>query len=742
MGTLKWEVDKNSKTFKVPILKEFILFILLMNVEIDGLVYEIDHEHKTAHVVDSSTECEDCLIPDFIQYESQKYKVTKICNYSFSTQKHTLKIKRIQIPSSIEVIEKDWLSTDDASSICVIISPKNKNFILFDEKILIGKSKKDDTEYDTILHIKSTNNQITIPSFIKNFNVAKCALRNIRNITFNADSKIKVFPRNLFCSSLINSVVIPASVIVIQKDTFYQSTLKTVSFAPDSNLNLIEESAFENSRISLIQIPLKVKCIGPYAFKDCKNLNKIIFLGSELTEIKKFAFTGCPIVSFRFPPKITKIENGAFYRCSNLESVEFSSDSLQMIDKYAFSMTSIKNIKIPSSVLEIRERAFYKCQKLISIQFDSDSKLRLFSNKALQYSSIKSLTIPFGLEVFQKDWCKNTPNLTNIQLTNSFKNCSKNEAVLFNDNKLFFVERNNNNDVNIPFYIKEISDSAFANCSQISNVNFESISKLVRICSYSFNNSSITSICIPKSVVEIDKKAFYECKQLKYVQFDKNSELKTINKKAFAKTLIKTIELPKSVIKIDDKAFSYTNLKYITFPDDSELKYIGKNVFNNTFIEEFFVPSSVVQLDEYSLSTMYLKSLVFRPDSQLESMNNAISHSSIKYISIPKNIKSCSLHNTNLRSVEFLGDDLKMNFWDFLKSYSISMISFPNANNVIIDGLCHIEFIHSQCAIFCIPFALKDIDGNVYTKFIKKVYLVQSESESESDEDEILGSNI
>lgn len=54
-----------------------------MEVIVENIKYQLDTENKTAKVIDYKDEPVEVIIPDFIEYENKKYKVTEIGNWAF-----------------------------------------------------------------------------------------------------------------------------------------------------------------------------------------------------------------------------------------------------------------------------------------------------------------------------------------------------------------------------------------------------------------------------------------------------------------------------------------------------------------------------------------------------------------------------------------------------------------------------------------------------------------------------------
>ena len=141
--------------------------------------------------------------------------------------------------------------------------------------------------------------------------------------------------------------------------------------------------------------------------------------------------------------------------------------------------------------------------------------------------------------------------------------------------------------VEIPKYVTDLDDRAFAGCEDLVTVKFSSSYSLKSIGAFAFNNckalaeisipssvktlgegafmqcSSLKSINIPSSIVDIPVNAFAYDTALSSVNFSTNT--KTIGENAFALSAINKIKFPKSVESIGKKAFLNTGSMEVTF---------------------------------------------------------------------------------------------------------------------------------------------------------------------------------
>ena len=172
---------------------------------------------------------------------------------------------------------------------------------------------------------------------------------SLRELAFEAPSKLKKIGTFAFTGSKIETLNLPASVETVDWSAFSSSGLKKVTVADGSQL----------------------KTIGKGAFTGCKNLEEFTFNGTTTLEtIKADAFNGdSKLKSFTVPDKVTTLERGAFNGTSAMETVTFKEPaSITTIGEGAFQGASaLKRIELPETVTEIKKDAFNTCTSLQEI---------------------------------------------------------------------------------------------------------------------------------------------------------------------------------------------------------------------------------------------------------------------------------------------------------------------------------------------------------------------------------------
>ena len=139
--------------------------------------------------------------------------------------------------------------------------------------------------------------------------------------------------------------------------------------------------------------------------------------------------------------------------------------------------------------------------------------------------------------------------------------------------------------------VTRISDSAFQNCTSLSNITIPS--SVTSIGDSAFRNcTSLSNITIPSSTTSIDSSAFQNCYSLS------------------------NITIPSSVTSISNGAFNNcTSLSNITIPSNATI--IGGSAFNNcTSLSNITIPSSATSIGNNALNACgSLSELHFLPTS-------------------------------------------------------------------------------------------------------------------------------
>ncbi len=438
-------------------------------------------------------------------------------------------------------------------------------------------------------------------------------------------------------NTLIESVVIPASVKRIGKNAFTQCiNLKKVVYLGDDLT--IDENAFASCE-NLVEFEGidKVKSIGYLCFYDCKKLEKVtltsckigaeafkncsslvVELGSNC-KIKRDAFSGCDNV-----PASVISKDGENYYCLRQEQsqTELNVTATNVyIAEFAFKNSDITTVDIKADKIEIGKGAFELCEELTTVTvnqpielsdllFYGDKKLALlnfiptgvgeyslaftqvsdvdfskaeyFSDYALTDSKISSVSVigVQGESISPYAFFK-AENL--IEIVGENNDCySIENGVLYNNDKtvLLAYPVKKSGEINLPSTINKIGDCAFA----FVNFGEKTIELSVDyIGERAFYSVKAKGVKITADTLFVDEKAFYKA-EMDSFDFGEEIEQKngTVKYKAFAYSSLKSVNL--SVAECNPFIFKgCSSLKKVVFAFKNDLYVNFGYLFGNDY---------------------------------------------------------------------------------------------------------------------------------------------------------------
>ena len=298
--------------------------MLAVEVEIDGINYDLVAEAKQATVIakSSDTYSGEIVIPESVEHEGSAYSVTSIGKRAFEWCSG---LTSVTIPNSVTSIG------DGAFSFCTGLT------------------------------------SVTIPNSVTSLGeMAFESCKGLTSVTI-PNSVTSIGYATFYGCSGLTSVTIPNSVTSIGDEAFEKCSALT-SVTIGNSVESIGRFAFRKcSGLTSVTIPNSVKSIGLLAFYDCNGMTSLT-ISNSVTTIEFGSFMYCSgLTSVTIPNSVTIIEEDAFNGCSGLTSVTIGDSVEEIGDEVFKNCTGLTSVTIPNSVKIIGERAFKDCTGLTSV---------------------------------------------------------------------------------------------------------------------------------------------------------------------------------------------------------------------------------------------------------------------------------------------------------------------------------------------------------------------------------------
>lgn len=296
---------------------------------------------------------------------------------------------------------------------------------------------------------------------------------------------------------------------------------------------------------------------------------------------------------------------------SSLEHISIP-DSVTTISKDFFTDAySLKTVAVGSGVKHLNLDMFRYCRELTAIEITADNSYYadvdgVVYNKQQDTLVVyplgkgTSYTVPAGVANIDV-----LGDMVYQEFSVSFAPDSKlfvtEDGVTYNADKtkVIFCAKDKSGHYDMPDTVKQIVESAFDGCSQLTGV---SVSDNVTSLVYrTFADcTSLASISLPQNLQSIDAQAFSNCSKLNEIELP--NSLKKIGESAFQESGLSTLSIPNSVEEIDEYAFDLcVNLTDVTLPDG--LTSLSGGIFQDCkSLTDITVPNSVTSIGTAAFS--------------------------------------------------------------------------------------------------------------------------------------------
>lgn len=523
-----------------------------------------------------------------------------------------------------------------------------------------------------------------------------------------------------YCKNAV-SVSIPSTVTKIGTYSFYSTGITEITI-PESVTEISKNAFSYSDKLVKVTLPSSLTKLADSVFIGCSSLTTVN-IPKNLTSVGSFALSGTAIESIVLPETVTELGDGAFSRCTKLTSVNIP-EGITEIGMFTFNdCKALTSLHIPASVKKMHSDVFYGCESLKTLTVDGNNQyftakddviynkdmttLILYAPKkentsfsvpatvktidayAFQYSGLKAVTLPDGLEEIG---------------FGAFVSSS--------------IES-----IKIPASVTKLGSLVFSKCKSLASVVFEDGITIKEIPYSAFSSaSSLTSIEIPESVEIIDSVAFSYCTSLKNVSI--SDKITRVGNDAFNNTAILKSMLYSNGVKyldgwavdlkygvenivirdgtkgLADGFFNYDSvIKTISLP--ASLQYAGEESFLGS---ENIVSVNVDSENKYYSSldgVFYNKEkteLIYYPKGKADESftapktvkvicDNAFYQTSVKNVALPEGLEiignSAFWSNKTLQSINLPSTLLSVGEYAFQYCSELDNIVIP-------DGITHI----------------------------------------------------
>lgn len=313
----------------------------------------------------------------------------------------------------------------------------------------------------------------------------------------------------------------------------------------------IGEEAFLNAKnLETVELASTVETIGQRAFYDCDKLKSIDL--AEVSSIGSMAFYGCMLYTeIKIPETVNEIEPYAFgYYCN-----EELDDALAKIDNvtiFAKENTLAQKYAEENEISFINLSDYTEFFEYLVVDasiLTSEPYVMLISYKGCPYST--DIIIPEEIDGY-KVGCLAENLFSGSDVTSVY----------------------------IPATVREISENAFENASELTEIICEEGGKYISVDGVLYNTDGYILLKVPEAKTEIN-------------QYPEN--IRTIYENSFRNSVVKEVVLPETVVNIREYSFAFSGVEKIVIPEGVEL--ISEFAFHGSEnLKDVVLPDSLVEI--------------------------------------------------------------------------------------------------------------------------------------------------
>ncbi len=422
----------------------------------------------------------------------------------------------------------------------------------------------------------------------------------------------------------VSSVYIPATLTWAQSAFYGATALENVTFG--EGFSTILYDMFKASSLKELTIPDSVTKIDRGAFCDMPELESLV-IPDSVTEIGQYLASNCPkLTSFSFGTGVNYIPSDAFSRCTGLKEINIPTHITEIRFNAFAECTGLTEVEIPSNVTKLEGYVFGGCTNIVSVTLNeglAELGVRAFGSTAITEVTIPS-TVTTGSSPFIRCAALKTINLP--------------DGITTIINGLY--EGTGIESVTLPEGVILLKDSAFRDCTQLTEVNLPSTLETIEQRAF-VGCTALTQIDIPQSVKTIGSWAFSGTSALTECTLHEGVE--TMGIAVFEDSALTSIYVPASLNRTQ-WPFDRSNISEFTLGEG--ITELPEDLFRGCkLITEFHIPSTVTKIGSCAFSGCTALEKIEIPDSVKEIGYGAFEGTtSLKSIDLPEGLEVLGGH--------------------------------------------------------------------------------------------------